>query len=126
MRQYPFITALPSEAAIKLANAIYQTYMLDESSHIKISVKRLCEVFGRKHTPETISYFKSLFEELNEPVVITDFTYREHFYQWMILQFCSFEKFWHDKDAYCYIAINELYLAAMRELMDKPFIFFKD
>ena len=126
MSQRPFISELPSQEAIKLANAIYQTYALEEESHIKISVKRLCQVFERKHNAETVRYFKRLFEELNEPVVVTDFDYDGHYYKWLVLQFCSFEKFWDNKDRYCYIAVNEVYLKAMRELMKKPFILFKD
>lgn len=126
MSEHRLISAIPSEDAIKLANAIYQTYIYEEYSHLKLSVKRLCEVFQFEHTPETISYFRALFSELNEPVAVSDFTYEEHLYKWLVLDFCSFEKPWQDEDEYIYIAINEIYLSAVKALMSEPFIAFKD
>ncbi len=121
-----FMAELPSGDAIKLANAIYQTYLLEEDSHLKISVARLCEVFGFAHTPQTVAYFKQLICELNEPVVATDYEYKEHFYKWLVLDFCSFNQPWGDEDTYLYLAVNELYLDAMSRLMEEPFIEFKD
>jgi hypothetical protein len=126
MSEHRLISAIPSQDAIKLANAIYQTYVFEEYSHLKLSVKRLCEVFKFDHTSETIAYFKLLFAELNEPVAVTNFTYEEHLYKWLVLDFCSFEKTWNDEDEYVYVAINEIYLSAMQTLMSEPFIQFKD
>lgn len=126
MNTLPFMSVLPGEDAIKLANAIYQTYVIEEDSHLTLNVARLCEVFGFRHTHETIAYFKMLFEELNEPVVVTDFHYNNHRYKWLVLTFCSFEAPWNDEDSHIYIALNEIFLQAMRELMAEPYISFKD
>jgi hypothetical protein len=126
MSKQRLISAIPSKDAIKLANAVYQTYIVEEYSHLKLSIKRLCEVFQFDKTPETIAYFKLLFDELNEPVAVKDFAYEENFYKWLVLDFCSFEQEWQLEDEYIYVAINEIYLHAMQELMRDPFIEFKD
>lgn len=126
MNEPSFISNPPSDDAIKLANAVYQTYIVEEYSHLKLSVERLCAIYAFKHTPETILYFKTLFAELNEPVALKDFTYEDHYYKWIVLNFCTFEKEWKNEDKFVYIALNEIYLSAMQKLMEEPFILFKD
>jgi hypothetical protein len=126
MNKYQFISNLPGQEAIKLANAIYQTYLVEDSSHLQFSVKRLCEIYNFEFTQDTFCYFKTLFAELNEPVAVTDFTYKGDFYKWLVLDFCSFENEWKFEDEYINIAINEIYLSAMKELMQEPFIEFHE
>ena len=126
MSENQFISNLPRQDAIKLANAIYQTYLIEESSHLKLSVKRLCEIYCFEFTKETYEYFQSLFDELNEPVAVTDFTYENHLYKWLILNFCTFKSEWKYTDEYIELAINEIYLSAMKELMTNSFIEFNE
>ncbi len=121
-----FISNLPSAEAIKLANAIYQTYLVEESFTLTISVARLCEIYGFEKTPETIAYFKRLFEELNEPAAVRNYEFKGHFYAWLVVQFCSFDAPWEFEDTQIHLALNELYLDAMARLMDEPYIDFSE
>ncbi|MEA3523890.1 MAG: hypothetical protein U9R50_13080 [Campylobacterota bacterium] len=121
-----FMRVLPSEDAIKLANAIYQTYLVEDNPYLTLSVARLCDIYALEHSKETISFFKELFEELNEPVVIENFTYEKKLYKWLAIEFCSFEEVWHDEDEFIDILLNEMFLAAMQKLMPKAFIIFKE
>ncbi len=121
-----FMPVLPSDDAIKLANAIYQTYLVEDTPYLTLSVKRLCDIYAFEHTQETVQYFKELFVELNEPVVITDFTYEKKLYPWLVIEFCSFEEVWHYEDEHVEIVVNEMFLSAMQKLMPEPFIIFKE
>jgi hypothetical protein len=121
-----FISDLPSKDAIKLANAIYQTYMLEDDPSLSLSVIRLCEVFALTYSKETYLYFLKLFDELNEPVALKDFSYENRVYEWLVAEFCTFDSEWKFEDKHIQITVNEIYLSAMQSLMEEPFIEFKD
>jgi hypothetical protein len=121
----PFANLELSEDAVRLANAVYNTYVQEDYPYLEITVKRLCEIFGftgYTHRPEELDYIRGLFEELNEPIAVVDFKYGSRVYDWKALQFCSFEKPWRNEDTTIEIVINEMYVAAVREFMEKPFI----
>jgi len=121
----PFAHLDLSDDAVRLANAIYNTYVQENYPYLEVGVKRLCQIFG--FTGYTLAkadldYVRGLFEELNEPIAVVDFKYGSKTYPWKALQFCAFEKPWKDEDENIEIVINEMYLAAVQEYMEKPFI----
>lgn len=121
----PFANVELSDNAKRLANAIYNTYIQEKYPYIEISVKRLYKMFGEDHythSQEEFERLQSLFEELNEPVALTNFKYGSKTYPWVVVQFCEFEKEWEIGDETIDIQINEMYLAAMKEYMDEPFL----
>lgn len=121
----PFANLELSDDAIKLANAIYNTYVQEDYPYLEIGVHRLCEIFGftgYTHSKDELDYIRGLFEELNEPIAVVDFKYGSKTYDWKALQFCAFEKPWQDEDKTIEIVINEMYIAAVGEYMEKPFI----
>ena len=124
----PFANMELSDDAVKLANVIYNTYVQEDYPYLEIKVNRLCEIFGFRgytHSKEELDYIRGLFEELNEPIAVVDFKYGSKTYDWKALQFCSFETPWQDSDQTIEIVINEMYLAAVKEYMEKPFIYIR-
>lgn len=121
----PFAHFSLSDDAVRLANILYNTYVQDDDPFLEINVGRLCGIFGYHgytHKKEELQYIRDLFEELNEPIAVVDFKYGSRRYDWKALSFCSFEKPWSDEDETIEIVINEMYIAAVKEFMEKPFI----
>ena len=118
----PFENFELSDDAIKLANAIYNTYLLDKYPYLHIPVNRLCGMFGLDFSKASTDRLREIFEELNEPIVVTNFQYGSKVHDWTVLQFCEFEKNWEDGDAYIDIYLEEMYVEAIKRFMEKPFI----
>ena len=121
----PFANVALSPEAERLANALYNTYIQEKYPYIDIPVKRLYQMFCKDyytHSKSEFEHLLKLFHELNEPVALSNFKYGTKVYPWKAVQFCEFEKGWSIEDEYVEIHINEMYLAAMKEYMDKPFL----
>lgn len=118
----PFIDFELSKDAVKLANMLYNTYRQESDPHLVVSVQRLCEVFGFRHytcSKKEKQILRDLFDELNEPIRVVDFKYKNRTYEWKSLQFCTFEKSWEDKDTSIELILNEMYIAAMKEYLEE-------
>jgi len=121
----PFADVNLSDDAIKLANVLYNTYVQEHYPYLEISVVRLCEVFGYSAYPvskEAIEYLQEVFDELNEPVLVTNFKFGSRIHDWKVIQFCEFDHPWEEEDEYIEVTINEMFIAAMKEYMSTPFI----
>ena len=121
----PFANVALGPEAKRLANAIYNTYVLEKYPYIEISVKRLYQMFCSDYVANSKSEYGHLyriFSELNEPVALIDFKYGSKVYPWKTVQFCDFEREWKPDDEYIEIHLNEMYLAAMKEYMEEPFL----
>jgi hypothetical protein len=95
----PFANFSLSDDAVRLANALYNTYVQEDDPFLEINVNRLCEIFGYRgytHKREELQHIRDLFEELNEPIAVVDFQYGSRHYDWRALSFCSFEKPWKE------------------------------
>ena len=121
-KQNPFANFQLSDDAAHLANALYNTYVLEDDPELEISVDRLYAAFRYARAPESYKYLIHLFMELNEPIAVSDFEYRGTIYGWKILEFCTFDKPWQEADDYIELQINEMYLAAMGRFMEEPFL----
>ena len=125
-QQNSFILELPSKDAIKLANAIYNTYIYEgKNPYLDLSVKRLCEMYGFSNTEASYQKIKTIFEDLNEPAVVENFKYLGRIIDWKVITFCEFEHVWRDEDAFIEINLNELFLSAMQYFMKEPYLPFK-
>jgi hypothetical protein len=80
-----------SEDALKLARAIYNTYIEnDKDLYMEIHIKKIkallkIEIYDSKR------YITYLFEEINEPIGVRNFKYYADEYQIRFLVFCSYE-----------------------------------
>jgi len=125
-KENSFIIELPNEDAIKLANAIYNTYIYEgKNPYLDLSVKRLCAMYKLQDTEEAHLFIKNVFEELNEPAVVENFKYLGKMIDWKVITFCEFEHVWRDEDAFIEVNVNEMYLAAMEKFMKDPYLPFK-
>ncbi|MEA3374040.1 MAG: hypothetical protein U9Q62_10195 [Campylobacterota bacterium] len=121
----PFANVVLSPEAKRLANAIYNTYIQEKYPYIDIPVKRLYQMFctdSFTHSKSEFEHLLEIFEELNEPVALINFKYGSKTYDWKMIQFCEFESDWKPGDEYVEIQLNEMYIAAMKEYMDEPFL----
>jgi len=121
----PFHTVELSSDAVKLANAVYNTYWQEKYPYLIVSVERLFELFGyskESSGKKERQFIRELFEELNEPIRVINFKYGIKVYDWEALQFCVFEKSWEDEDDFIELTINEMYIAVMKEYLEEPFL----
>ena len=115
----------PGDAAVRLANDIYYTYLQEEENCICISVDRLCEVFGDSDIMSVKICAAQIFEELNEPIALENYHYRGETIKWRPIQFFTYHFFTEDDQEYIHVEINELFLDALEKLESEPFINFQ-
>ena len=115
----------PSERAVRLANDIYYTYLQEESLEIRISVARLCEIFGDHDVTQVKIHAAQIFEELNEPIVIEDFHYYGKKIEWQMAHFFDYHFCCENEHDYIDLVIHEIYLDALKSLDDEPYINFQ-
>jgi len=115
----------PSDAAVRLANDIYYTYLQEEGNCICISVNRLCEVFGDSEIMNVKIGVAQIFEELNEPIALKDYHYRGEKITWRMIQFFTYHFFTENDQEYIHVEIDELFLDALEKLESEPFINFQ-
>ena len=115
----------PSDAAVRMANDIYYTYLQEEENCICISLNRLCEVFGESDVMKVKIFAAQIFEELNEPIALENYKYRGEMISWRSIQFFSYHFFREDDHEYIDVEINELFLDALEKLEREPFINFQ-
>lgn len=113
------IRGVLSKDALQLAQALYSTYLLsDRDPSIKTSVSKLCRLLGNISQER----LEEIFSELNEPIMVKDFTFRGKFFSRIVLQFC---KYTHDGEDLL-IELSESYLEAMKNYMLDPFLEIKN
>ncbi len=105
----------PSKDAIRLAQAIYNTYLQLDNPYLCIPITRLCLIFDAKCTKEFLRHLGKLFDELNEPIMAEHFNYKGKKYDWKVLKFCNVEQLKGDKGNYLDVEINEMFVEAVKE-----------
>jgi len=115
----------PSPTAVRLANDIYYTYLQEESPTVRISLKRLCEVFGDADVMHVKISVAQIFEELNEPIALSDFHYRGKTIEWATVNFFQYVFCCENGNDYIDLEINELYLEALRRMEEDSYINFQ-
>lgn len=119
------IAQRPSERAVRLANDIYFTYLYEESPEVRISVARLCEVFGNSDVCQVKKMVVEVFEELNEPIVLSECSFQGKHVEWMLLEFFTYTFCTIEGHEYIDLDLNEDYLHALETLDEEPYINFQ-
>ena len=123
--QQRLIAERPSATAVRLANDIYFTYLYEDSPYIRISMARLCEVFGTHDVMEVKRIIEDVFEEINEPIVLSDCTFQGKHVEWLFLKFFTYSFCEIEGDEYVDLEIDERYLYALENLAKEPYIDFQ-
>ncbi|MDD2567317.1 MAG: hypothetical protein PHS10_04975 [Thiovulaceae bacterium] len=108
-----------SDDALKLARAIYSTYVKDEKDpYMKIKTSIVIKLLKLEDHENPLLYIKMLLEELNEPIAVKNFKYYATIYPVRLLTFCTYTL-----DAeYLELELNEEFLHAEKEYMTDPFL----
>ncbi len=115
----------PSEDAVKLANSIYFTSIQEGEPYVYIALQQLCKLFGDYDKQNCKARITELLEELIEPVAVEEFTYNRKLIKWQAISFFTY-KFCLEKDEeYVDIELNEMFIAAMKQLEAEPYINFQ-
>ncbi len=109
-----------SEEALKLAHAIYNTYMLnDKELYMEIQLKTIAKLLkldiNHNHTLKKI---QDILEDLNEPLFIKEFEFRTKTYH---NRFITFFKYKLTQDI-LYLQLNEEFLHVEKEYMLDSFL----
>ena len=81
-----------SEDALKLARAIYNTYVTnDENLYMEIPLKKIRSLLKLENHPDSLRYIIMVLEEINEPIGVRDFKYFAKEYPIRFLVFCTYE-----------------------------------
>ena len=123
--KYDLILERPSPRAVRLANDIYFTYLYEESSYLRLSLPRLCEVFGISDLEKVHVIIDETFQEINEPIVLSDCTFKGKHIEWQVLNFFNYSYSRDDGCEYVEIEINEFYLEVLSVLDKEPYINFQ-
>lgn len=80
-----------SKDTLRLARAIYNTHVGDNYYlDLEIKFKNICSLLNLQPTNESINYIKTLFIELNEPICVKNFTYKNKTFPMRFVIFCTY------------------------------------
>jgi len=108
-----------SEDALRLARAIYNTYIKNEQElFMEIKISTVLNFLNLHPSKDSIVYIKNLFEELNEPICVNNFKFYANVYPLRFIVFCSYII----KEETIEIELSEEFLYAENEYMLDPFL----
>ena len=108
-----------SDDALKLARAIYFTYLTNESDlYLEIKLSSIMKLLHLHSNKETIEEIHKLLRELNEPLAIKDFNFYGKFYPLRFVVFCKYKI---NKDI-LEIELSEEFLYAEQKYMLDSFL----
>ncbi|MCW8839279.1 MAG: hypothetical protein OQJ77_02175 [Thiovulaceae bacterium] len=107
-----------SDEAIKLALAIYNTYLENEDLEMQINISKLFNLFKLHATNDSLAYIKNIFMELTEPIIVKNFKFYNNLYPMRIVTFCIYT--FHDK--YVNIELSEEFLEVEKNYMIDNFL----
>ena len=115
----------PGEEAVRLANNIYYTYLQEDTPHLYVSLERFGKLVGENEVDKTKARLIKLFEELNEPIAVEDFSFRGKNYKWKALHFFDYRFVVEDDKEFVDIEIDEMFIDVMARLEAEPYINFQ-
>jgi hypothetical protein len=105
--------------ALKLARAIYNTYLEnDKELFMEIKIKKILNLLKLQSSNKALKYIRYLFEELNEPLCVTDFKFYAKTYPMRFVVFCKYKI----NDETIEIELNEEFLHVEEFYMTDPFL----
>ncbi|WP_373069942.1 hypothetical protein [Sulfurimonas sp.] len=79
-----------SEDAVKLGRALYNTFLDNGELDMHIELSKLFKLFKLPASNESLSYIKSIFIELTEPIIVKNFKFWNDVYPIRIVTFCLY------------------------------------
>ena len=80
-----------SDKALKLAHALYNTYIRnDKELFIDVSVNTLIKLLKILKNRKALNELITVFEELNEPIMVKNFKFYQKTYPMRFLHFCKY------------------------------------
>lgn len=122
----PLIRSLPSKNAIRLANALYQTYITEQEPVLHIRKTLLFQLYRRIDDEPSELKIEQLFNELNEPCAVQNFEYEGKLIEWQMVSFCRLLSPITPENEYVDVEINELFLAVLRSEEEESLIAFSE
>jgi len=80
-----------SEKALKLARAVYNTYVTYDDMEMEIKFATFFKLLQLQPCKDSISDIQWLLEELNEPLAVKNFEYNSVTTQLKFIQFCNYK-----------------------------------
>lgn len=81
-----------SAQALRVARAIYNTYFINEKElRLQIKIQSIINLLKLQEKKNALEYILEIFEELNEPLEVLDFTYSGNFYPRRFIFFFKYE-----------------------------------
>ena len=117
--------AWPSPDAMRLANAIYHTYKLDENKALvrEVSIARVCQLFGRELNEESVRFVGSLIDEiLGEPIAIMNKVVDHKLIRWKTYVLFTLLEPMDLQSEVIKLKINTEYLRITKEFVINPFL----
>jgi hypothetical protein len=108
-----------SNDALRLAKAIYHTYINDEKNlFLHIHIQKVLFLLGLEHNENSLSYLRYLFAELNEPFAVRNFKFYDKVYSMRIIVFCNYTI----KDEILELELSEEFMHMESEYMLDSFL----
>jgi len=80
-----------SEDALKLARAIYNTYIEDDKElFMEIKIQTILSLLKLQSSKQSTNYIRHLLEELNEPLAVRDFKFYAKTHPMRFVVFCTY------------------------------------
>jgi len=115
----------PGEEAVRLANNIYYTYLQEDTPYLHVSLERFGKLVGESDEEKTKAHLTKLFDELNEPIAVQDFSFRGNNYKWKALHFFDYAFVVEDGKTFVDIDIDEMFIDVMARFEAEPYINFQ-
>lgn len=122
----PLIRSLPGPNAIRLANALYQTYVSEGEPLLHIRKELLFQLYRRLDDEPSDLKIEQLFNELNEPCAVENFEYEGKLIEWRMVSFCRLLSPIAPENEHVDVEINELFLSVLRSEENESLIAFSE
>lgn len=119
--------AWPSDAAVRLANAIFHTYKVDEfkDPEREVPMPTVCKMFGIEYNEESVAYIAGLIGEiLDEPIAVINKTISHRLIKWQTYDFFTLHEPIGMNSDVIRLKINLDYLRITEEFVANPFLEF--
>lgn len=80
-----------SNKALKLARAIYNTYITYDDLHIEVKFSTFFKLLDLHPCKDSLNDIQWILEELNEPLAVKNFEYEGKTTQLKFIQFCNYK-----------------------------------
>lgn len=109
-----------SDKAIKLARAMYNTYITYDDLHMEIKFRTFFKLLDLHPCKDSLNDIQWLLEELNEPLAVKNFEYEGVTTQLKFIQFCNYGI---GQETFT-IQLSPEYLHAQKYYMEDAFLTF--